>query len=123
MDNQSNIFHDDITDEKVHMKSLSECINTLTRFGFSTQFQVNEQGLESLDTHHVYQPSDIEVTNFYRFEGESNPSDNEILYAIRTNKGERGILTDAYGTYADTTVNDFMQSVDDFEKRDHKKGA
>lgn len=123
MENQNNIFEDESALDKVHMKSLSECISTLTKFGFSTQFQVNEEGLESLDSHHIYTPDDIEVTNFYRFEGESNPSDNEILYAIKTNKGERGIITDAYGMYADTKVNDFMRSVGDFEKRDHKKGA
>lgn len=121
MNDQSNIsIEEDAFDDKVHMKSLSECINTLTKFGFKTQFQVGEEGLESLDTHKIYQPGDIEVTNFYRFEGESNPSDNDILYAIKTNKGERGILTDAYGMYADSKVNDFMQAVGDFEKRDHK---
>lgn len=121
MEDQSNILPGEGLDDKIHMKSLSECINTLTKVGFTTQFQVNENGLESLDTHDIYKPEDIEITNFYRFEGESNPSDNEILYAIKTNKGEQGILTDAYGMYADTRVNDFIRSVDDIEKRDHKK--
>ncbi len=122
MEDQDNIsYNGNSEDDKVHMKSLSECINSLVKVGFSTQFQVNENGLESLDTHDIYTPEDIEITNFYRFEGESNPSDNEILYAIKTNKGEQGILTDAYGMYADTKVNDFIRSVGDFEKREHKK--
>lgn len=122
MEDQNNIFCDeDGTCDKVHMKSLSECINSLMKVGFSTQFQVNENGLESLQTHEIFTPSDVRVTNFYRFEGESNPSDNEILYTIKTNTGERGILTDAYGMYADSKVNEFILEVEEIKKREHSK--
>lgn len=121
MEFHNNIFCDeDGNCDKVHMKSLSECISSLTRVGFSTQFQVKEEGLESLDTHRVYAPEDIQITNFYRFEGESNPSDSEILYAIKTNEGEKGVLTDAYGAYADPKINEFILSVEEVQKRKHK---
>lgn len=36
----------------------------------------------------------------YRFEGNTNPDDNAILYAIETARGEKGLLLDAYGVYA-----------------------
>ena len=122
MEVQNNIFCDeDGFCDKTHMKSLSECISSLTKVGFSTQFQVNEGGLESLDTHDIYTPEEIKITNFYRFEGESNPSDNEILYAIKTSKGEKGILTDAYGMYADPKINEFILAVEAVDKREHKK--
>ena len=39
--------------------------------------------------------------DFYRFEGESNPDDMSILYAIEANDGISGTISSAYGTYAD----------------------
>ena len=123
MEDQNNIFCDeDGACDKVHMKSLSECISSLTKVGFSTQFKVHEEGgMESLTTHEIYKPDDIRITNFYRCEDESNPSDNAILYAIKTHKGEKGILTDAYGIYADTAINEFVLEVEEIQKREHSK--
>lgn len=99
------------------MKSLSECINTLTRIGFKTQFKMSGPQLESLDTHHLYDPEDIKITNFYRFEGASNPSDNSILFAIETSKNEKGILVNAYGMYSDSKLHNFTEQIEDIEKR------
>jgi len=47
----------------------------------------------------------------YRFEGELNPSDNAILYAIKTNDGEKGTIVDAYGMYNDLLITNFMKLV------------
>jgi hypothetical protein len=47
----------------------------------------------------------------YRFEGISNPDDNEILYAIETDDGVKGTLVDAYGMYADSNVASFMEKL------------
>ena len=37
----------------------------------------------------------------YRFEGDSSPDDNSVLYAIESKGGIKGVLVDAYGTYAE----------------------
>lgn len=99
------------------MKTLSSCSRSLDKLGFTTQFKVNGCNLKSLDTEKEYEPSQIKVVNFYRFEGASNPDDNAILYAIETNDGERGTLTDAYGAYGDPNIAAFIQQVDNIEKK------
>jgi hypothetical protein len=48
-----------------------------------------------------FYPGDFTVEEYYRFEGNSDPADNTIVYAITTNKGIKGILIDAYGAYAE----------------------
>ena len=48
-----------------------------------------------MSTHRIFQSSEVEVSHFYRFDGESNRSYNAILYAIKTNDGERGTIIDA----------------------------
>lgn len=98
------------------MKTLSACTSKLSADGFVAQFKASKSGLESLETHKVFGPAEVKIINFYRFEGESDPSDNAILYAIETNTGEKGTLTDAYGVYSDLKVSEFVKEVEEIQK-------
>lgn len=100
-----------------YMKSLATCLNHMVRDGYTEDFTVTEKGLESIHKHNNYKPDQIQVINFYRFEGESDPSDNAILYVIETNDGTKGTLVDAYGTYNDSRVTRFMQDVETIKKK------
>ena len=106
--------------EKEDMRTLVSTTNMLDKEGFTSQFKATEKGLKSLTTETIYSPEQIKVVSFYRFEGESSPSDNSILYALETSEGERGTLIDAYGPYSDTLVTNFMSSVEEIKKREHK---
>lgn len=98
------------------MKTLSSLTNKLSHEGFKAQFKAHKSGLESLETHKMYSPAEVKIVDFYRFEGESDPSDNVILYAIETSDGEKGTLTDAYGTYQEAKVSDFIREVEELHK-------
>lgn len=103
--------NEEIAFEKINMKTLVSILGYLTSLGFEAQFKATERGLLSLKTQKTFQPDEVEVVHFYRFEGESDPDDNAILYAIVTNDGEKGTIVDAYGVYNDTKITNFMQSV------------
>jgi hypothetical protein len=105
--------------EKIEMKTLSSCVNCLTRDGYEAQFKVTKNGLKSLATEKVYRPDEVKIASFYRFEGESDPADNSILYAIETADGEKGTLTDAYGIYNDSGVSEFIKEVEEIGKKPH----
>jgi hypothetical protein len=98
------------------MKTLSSTTRKLSQNGYVTQFKATSNGLESLETHEVYSPEEVKIINFYRFEGESDPSDNAILYVLETSRGEKGTLTDAYGVYTDLKVSEFVKQVEEIEK-------
>lgn len=99
------------------MKTLASCLNKLVRDGYEEDFNVTEKGL--CGTHHqtCYRPEEVRIVNFFRFEGASDPADNSILYAIETNNGIKGTLTDAYGPYADDMVEEFIKKVEDINKK------
>ena len=103
--------------EKAHMKTLVSCLNSLFSHGFESQFKAVKGGLKSLKSQKIFKPEEVKIRNFYRFEGESDPSDNSILYALETSDGERGTLTDAYGPYSDSQVTKFIQEVKEIEKK------
>lgn len=98
--------------EQLNIKSLSSMLTYLTATGFVSQFKVTEQGLMSIQTEKIFQPDEVEMAHYYRFEGASDPDDNEIVFAIVTQDGERGTLVDAYGMYNDSKITNFMKKID-----------
>jgi len=102
------------------LKTMVSCINSLSRLGFTEDYKVTDSGMRSVQSNRIYKPEEINVLNFYRFEGNSDPADNSILYAIETKDKTRGTLVDAYGPYADTRVSNFMHQVEDITKKAHK---
>ncbi len=99
------------------LKTLSQCINSLKKFGFENDFQAVENGISAAGAEKIYAPEDVSIVNFYRFEGETDPADSAVLYAIETTDGAKGTLTDSYGAYADKAVADFIVAVESIEKR------
>jgi len=103
-----------------YMKSLATCLNKMITEGYTEDFKITDQGLESLHKHNNYRPEQIQVVNFFRFEGESDPDDNAILYVIETDDGTKGTLIDAYGVYNDQQISRFMSDVENIQKRSIK---
>jgi len=113
--------HDDRPDkgegsDNDSMKTLSSCTRKLSKDGYTVQFKAHKIGLESLDTRKMFEPTEVKIVDFYRFEGQSDPSDNAILYAIETKSGEKGTLIDAYGVYSDLKVSEFVKQVEEIQK-------
>jgi hypothetical protein len=103
--------------EKKNLNTMVDCVNSLVLQGFTEDFKARDGGLESLSTRRLYKPEETRILNFYRFEGESDPADNSILYAIETADGKRGTLVDAYGPYADSKVTKFVHQVEEISKK------
>jgi hypothetical protein len=106
----------DSDDRLTEMTSLAECLEYLAEKGFTEQFRVEEGKLVASTDDNTYGPEQVKAVNFYRFEGNSNPDDTSILYAIETNDDRKGTLTDAYGMYADPEVGEFVQAMEIFKK-------
>jgi hypothetical protein len=102
---------------KVELETLVSVLNKLEENGYITQFKATSNGLVSLSTGLVFQPSDVKVESFYRFEGESNPEDNAVLYAIKTYNGESGTLIDGYSNSGSAEVGEFMRKVNEIAKK------
>jgi len=103
------------------MSTLTECVNKAMKDGYTDTLKVTKQGLYSSAKDKIYCPDDVKVINFFRFEGQSDPADNAIMYVVETTDGVKGILIDAYGAYADEHVNKFMTSVEEINKKGSKK--
>ncbi len=102
------------------MNTLSALVNKVVKQGYTDSFTVTKRGLYSNSMDKYYTPNEVNVVNFYRFEGQSDPGDNAIMYVIETPDGQKGTLIDAYGTYSDGSVNKFMAEVEEINKLNKK---
>jgi hypothetical protein len=82
--------------------TLSETINGLKKEGYDLDFNIQKDRIICHRTGTSLSPEEFEIDKVYRFEGESNPDDSSILYAISSPKfGAKGTLVNAYGIYED----------------------
>jgi hypothetical protein len=106
--------------EKNQMSTLTSCTNHLLKEGFTENFSAHKNGIEAPSKARNYSPAEVKIVSFYRFEGDSDPGDNAILYAIETHDGTKGLLIDAYGgPYVNQKVGQFIKEVEEFGKRAH----
>jgi hypothetical protein len=104
-------------DKLTYMTPEMLCLEDVQQKGFVEQFRFENAGLVCTNNERTYQPDEISVINFYRFEGISDPDDMSIIYVIETSDGHKGTLVDAYGVYADEDMGAFMNQVGSFEKK------
>lgn len=103
-------------DKVTEMSSLSAVTTKAVQDGYIENFKVQNNMLCTASGK-CFSSADVRVVNYYRFEGDSDPGDNTILYVIDADSGTRGTLVDAYGAYADEKVNKFMAEVDGVHKK------
>jgi hypothetical protein len=83
--------------------TVTEALNDLKQRGFTTDFNLVFDNIKCGKTGVGLSPSEFEITEHYRFEGDSNPSDEEVVYAIESKDGKmKGTLVSAFGIYSET---------------------
>jgi hypothetical protein len=104
--------YQEANDRHTHMTDLEKLLNKLEAQGFVDQYKVEKGKLHDLSNDKKYKARDVKAVNFYRFEGNADPEDMSILYAIETSDGRKGTLIDAYGLYADEATGAFLQEIE-----------
>ena len=106
--------------DKREERTLTAMENRLRQEGFKADFNVVDGHLTTIETANgtprAWKADDVRIVDFYRFEGESNPDDMSILYAIETVDGTKGTISNAYGTYADADTDSFILEVENLGK-------
>ena len=81
--------------------TVSEAVRDLQRRGYTYDLLLGEQCLVCEAKGASLDPSEFEIDEFHRFEGETDPSDESVVYAISSAKhGIKGILVNGFGPSA-----------------------
>lgn len=107
--------------DKEEERSMVNVLARLRKEGYTHDFRVTEGKLCRIGSDTLYNSDEVKIVDFYRFEGETDPDDMAILYAIEARDGTRGTISNSYGPYADQYVDSFLKQVEDLGKNLDKK--
>lgn len=92
--------------------TVSEAISGLRNMGYTIDFSVltEKECLICNLNETELSPDDFDIDDFFRFEGDSDPGDEMIVYAISSkSKKVKGIVVNAFGMYGDSTASDIVR--------------
>ncbi|MBL0358920.1 MAG: phosphoribosylpyrophosphate synthetase [Chitinophagaceae bacterium] len=80
--------------------------------GYNLDFNIGAEKIYCKE-HDIYlHPHEFEIMETHRFEGDSNPSDEDIVYAVESKNGKlKGTITSAFGMYADSINTEMIQKL------------
>jgi hypothetical protein len=78
-----------------------EAVQGLKQRGYSIDFNLEPDRLVCHETPLALRPSDFEIVEVYRFEGNSDPADEAAVYAIESADGRKGLLVTGFGISAE----------------------
>lgn len=96
------------------MTTLSEVTNLLKERGYTIDFNLKENCLECGADYLKIFPGEFIVDKHYRFEGQSDPGDEAIVYAISSPKHNlKGVLVNGYGIYSSSITDEMIKALDE----------
>ena len=96
------------------MTTLSEVMNHLKDKGYTAEFDLKQNYLECEGSNLKIFPGEFIVDKHYRFEGESNPDDEAIAFAISSPKYNlKGVLVNGYGISSESMTDEMIKALDE----------
>ena len=75
--------------------SVAHAIDELRKKGYTEDFNLQENCL--ICNAQKFNPADFDIKEVIRFEGNSDPADEAIVYGIESTSGLKGVLVNGYG--------------------------
>ncbi len=92
--------------------TLSQAVADLQDKGYTEDLNLKKDCLECRALDYKILADEFEVDVMCRFEGDSNPDDSSILFAISSDTYKiKGLLIDAYGVYSDPLTSDMIEKL------------
>ena len=92
--------------------TLSQTINGLNKEGYTIDFNTNKEYLINDDGDMILSTHDLIIEKTFRFEGETNPDDESVLYAICSpTNSTKGLLVNGYGISSNVQANSVISKL------------
>jgi hypothetical protein len=79
--------------------TVTEAINGFRQQGYTLDFNLDENCIVCAAG--KFEDEEFQIDAFYRYEGDSDPADSAMVYAISSNAGHKGVLITGYGVSDD----------------------
>jgi hypothetical protein len=72
-----------------HYASVSKALDQLNEKGFTYDFNLHEEDISK-------NPDKYEIVHVYRYEGDSNPDDEAVVFGIKSRSGKKGVFVTGF---------------------------
>ncbi|MDQ2793623.1 MAG: phosphoribosylpyrophosphate synthetase [Bacteroidota bacterium] len=94
------------------MTTVSEVLNHLKAEGYTVDFNLQDNCLICHGNAMKLSPDEFQVDRHYRFEGQSDPGDEAVVYAISSTKhAVKGTLVNGYGISSEAMGADMVKAL------------
>jgi hypothetical protein len=91
-------------------ESMVDIYNSLTQAGYTDQCRATPEGLRFLHADAIYDPEDVQVDKVIRLEGNSVPSEEVVIFALRSPDGaQKCTYSVSHGADMDPIDADMLQ--------------
>ncbi|MBW1655118.1 hypothetical protein [Flavobacterium quisquiliarum] len=84
-----------------HYATVSKALDQLNEKGFTCDFNRNADLIKK-------NPEKFEIVHVYRYEGESDPADEAVVYGIRSVNGKKGVYVAGFSADSDQETAQFL---------------
>jgi len=92
--------------------TVTEALQWLTSEGFTENFNLDENCIRFNNNKQSISPEEFKIEYVFRFEGDTDPGDEDIVYGISSDSYEmKGVLTSAFGIYADAISTEMIKKL------------
>lgn len=94
-----------------HYGTITEALTDFRKRGFDLDFNLEENCL--VCNNDRFDADDFEIVDVYRYEGNTDPADEAVVYAIRSHSGAKGVLVTGYGASSDAMSERILRKLSD----------
>ena len=89
--------------------TVTEAINAFKAEGFQIDFNLEENFISCKEG--KFQAEDFEIVQIYRYEGDTDPADEAVVYAIESKNGLKGIIVAGFGASSDSASSSILSKL------------
>ena len=78
-----------------HYSTVSEALEELNKKGFTLDFNLQDENIKK-------NPHNYEIEHVFRYEGDSDPGDEAVVYGIASNSGEKGVYVAGFSANSES---------------------
>jgi len=87
-----------------HYASVSEALEDLNKKGFVNDFNLQDENIKK-------NPHQYEIVHIYRYEGNTNPDDEAVVYGIKSSSGEKGVFVAGFSATSENETAQILNEI------------
>lgn len=78
-----------------HYSTVIEALEELNKKGFTNDFNLQDEAIKR-------NPHNYEIEHVYRYEGDTDPGEEAVVYGIVSNSGEKGVFVSGFSANSES---------------------